>query len=111
MAVFFVPDNVAAEAHRREIPDHLVAGLPLPQAVAIIHAWDSCNIEGADALQWTPQEQEYDQDGDTGALLVNTDRDHWYGIVYNPRDTEAARRKAEEIFKEWCEDGEDDEDD
>jgi hypothetical protein len=107
MARFFIPDSVANEAHEREIPDHFVVGLPLHQAVAIIDAWDSTNICGRDYFVLARNGWDYEETDGIGALRVNTDRDHWYGIIYCPTDHEAAKAKANEVLKEWNSDEDD----
>lgn len=101
MAKFFVPDSVADEVHEREIPDDLIRGMRLPLAIAVIHAWDAVGIEGEDFLNNPPVHQEYEKKGGTGILKVNTDRDHWYGIVFNPRSEKVARKEAKKVLKSW----------
>lgn len=98
---YFVPDSVASEVHEREIADERVAGLPLMQAVAMIAAYDAYNIEGDESLEHEDDHRECMEGNDIGVLLVNTDRAHWYGIVFSPTNERGAKARAEEVLREW----------
>lgn len=108
MFKFYVPDSVADEVHEREIDPKRIEGLPLILQVLIINLIDNYEIVGAETFaQYSPPGMaasdggEYSEKGGVGVLQVNTDRDHWYGIVFSPTDPEAARKKAKEVLRTW----------
>jgi hypothetical protein len=100
---YLIPDSVADMTHEREIPDHMVAGLPLALAVAIIKAWDGYEISGNDALIQTDESIIYNEEDGVGVLDINTDRSHYYGVVYCPEDHEKAKKAAKKLLASWGE--------
>lgn len=98
---YYVPDNIACEVHEREIDGCRVSGLPLAQQVAIINAYDTYDCFGDDSLTQISTYIGYSESSTVGILKVNTDRDHWYAIVFSELDPDLAKSEAANVLAGW----------
>lgn len=106
MANYYIVCSVASVVHKRKIRDHLIKGLSLAQAVAAIDVYDSFAMFGNEYLDEPVVSRSYDGNDKLGWLKVNTDRSHWYAVVFG----EGASEKADEILAEFDLPGQDPDD-
>lgn len=102
MSKYFVPDSVADEIHEREIPDQMIAGVMAIAMWSGIDAYDGCGCSGEEYLTEVPNNRDYHEtENGVGVLEVNTDRSHYYGIVFSPTDQAQAKLEAQKLLESW----------